>query len=228
MRCGNLAIITVAFAIGAAVIHPPPLGAQEGDRSRTADPNQSRGPMLENRVYNRLASSGSLSGADIKVTVNGNTAVLEGAVADEQAKQRAARLAQRVSGVESVTNNLRIDKAAVDKTRNVQVSDDQLSKQVAERLAKEHFPHAQVERDWAFGWEVEGDGWEFEVDVDDGDVTLSGDVPRTGMIAEVLRTTRSVPGVRTVTSELRHNHYYGPYGYGPYGPYWGGYPYSIY
>ena len=227
MRCSNTTIIATVLALSTVLTYPPQALAQEGTRSRTgeADQNQARGDMIQNRVYSRLSSSGSLSGSDIKVTLNGNTVVLDGTVADDQAKQRATRIAQRVSGVDAVTNNLRVDKAAVDKNRNVQVSDDQLSKQIAEKLAKQHFPSARVERDWAFGWEVEGDGWEFEVDVDGGDVTLSGDVPRIGVIGEVLRTARSVPGVRTVTSELQADTYYRPYGMWPY---WGFHPYPIY
>ena len=226
MRFSNTTIIHAVLALSAALIYPPQAIAQEGTRSRTGqgDQNQARGDMIENRVYSRLSASGSLSGSDIKVTVNGNTVVLDGTVADEQAKQRATRIAQRVSGVEAVTNNLRVDKAAVDKNRNVQIADDQLSKQIAEKLAKQYFPNAEVERDWAFGWEVEGDGWEFEVDVDGGDVTLSGEVPRIDVIGDILRTARSVPGVRTVTSELHADTYYRPYGAWPY---WGFHPYPV-
>lgn len=214
------------LAISAAMISPSQAAAQqEGTRSRTdtMNQNQMRADMITNRIYDRLARSGSLAGSDVNVNVNGNTVVLEGTVADDQAKQRASRLAQRVSGVDEVKNNLRVDRAAIDQRRNVNVPDEQLSKQIAERLVKQHFPSAEVERDWLFGWEVEGDGWEFEIDVDGGDVTLSGDVPRTGMIAQIIRTTRSVPGVRTVTSELRLDRYYE---YGMW-PGWG-YPHPIY
>jgi osmotically-inducible protein OsmY len=210
----------------ATVLTALPAAAQQNTRSRadTSDQNQSA-RMMEDRIYSRLASSGSLGGANIDVKVNGRTAVLTGSVADEQSRERAARLARRVSGVETVQNNLTVDRAAVEKNRKVNVTDDQLSKQIAEKLVKQHFAQAEVERDWMFGWEVEGDGWEFEVDVDGGDVTLSGNVPRPAIIGQIIRTTRTVPGVRTVTSELRADMYYRPYGDWPY--YWGYHPYPF-
>jgi osmotically-inducible protein OsmY len=185
-----------------------------------------RADRLQNQIHSRLASSASLAGSDINATVNGNTVVLEGTVADERDKQRAARIATRVAGIEIVDNNLKIDQAASQRNKTVNVPDEQLSKQIAEKLVSTHFKNARVEQDWMFGWEVEGNDFEFEVDVDAGDVTLSGDVPRPGVIANVLKTARSVSGVRTVTSELRADRYYREYGPWPYS--WGYHPYPFY
>ena len=210
----------------AIILSPPPVHAQQGDRSRAADSNDysSRADLLADRVYSKLAASGSLAGADIRVTVVGSKAVLEGNVVNEQAKQRATRLAGRVVGIEQVENKLSIGGSAVTTKRNLRVPDEELSKSIAEALVRKHFASARVERDWLFGWEVEGDGWEFEIDVDSGDVTLSGEVPMPQVIADVLRTTRSVPGVRTVTSELAADTYYRPVGLWPD---WGYHPYPF-
>lgn len=225
----------LTLALLAAAVAVFPAAAQEATRSRTEpqDRAEMRKLMIENRINNRLAQSGSLAGGDIGVTVNGGDVVLNGTVADQQTKERAARIARRVGGVENVQNNLRIDRTAIDKFRNVRVPDDQLSRQIAEKLVSQHFAEtAKVERDWMFGWEVEGEGWEFEIDVDDGDVLLKGDVPRPGLIAEIIRTARSVPGVRRVTSELRTDTYrsggYYDEGYYDWPYYWGYHPYPYY
>lgn len=208
------------------ILATPPVNAQNGTRSRADDAENydSRADLLADRVGARLARSGSLSGSDITVRVIGSKVVLEGSVSDQEAKERASRLARRSVGVASVDNQLRIDLAGVEKNRKVRVPDDQLSKQIAEKLVEKHFSNAHVERDWLLGWEVEGNGWEVEVDVDDGDVILAGDVQTPGRIAEVLRTVRAVPGVRTVTSELAARTYDRPIGLWPD---WGYHPYPI-
>lgn len=208
------------------ILASPLLNAQNATRSRSGDVGDydSRADLLAHRVAARLARSGSLAGSDIKVRVIGNKVVLEGSVSDQEAKERASRSGRRSVGVVSVDNELRINQAGVEKNREVRVPDDRLSKQIAEKLVEKHFSNAHVERDWLLGWEVEGNGWEFEVDVDDGDVTLAGGVQTPGNIAEVLGTVRAVPGVRTVTSDLAARTYDRPIGLWPD---WGYHPYPI-
>jgi hypothetical protein len=69
--------------------------------------------------------------------------------------------------------------------------------------------------------EVDGYAWEFDVEADDGVVTLEGDVDSYQDISEAVSAVRTIPGVKAVNAELRVNYdpYYRPYyrtfDYGP-------------
>jgi osmotically-inducible protein OsmY len=199
----------------------PRQNEQQQQRDRVMDQNQMGAGMLDHRVAARLARSRSLAGSEINVNSEGQTVTLRGTVESEEAKQRAERLAMKTTGVREVRNELTVDKQAVAARRNVNVSDADLSKQVAERLVREVFPGARVDEDFLFGWEVEGATFEVEVEVDDGHVTLEGDVPAREDIFQAIQATRNVPGVRSVDSDLRIDRT--DFGYYPY--YWHPYPY---
>jgi BON domain-containing protein len=61
-------------------------------------------------VCDRLSDDDELDASDITVTVSGGEVRLEGGVLDRQSKHRAEDLAESVSGVQDVTNNLRARK----------------------------------------------------------------------------------------------------------------------
>ena len=99
------------------------------------------------------------------------------------------------------------------------------------KLANETFPWAEAEEEWFFGWEIDGYNWEFDVDVDDGVVTLEGEVDSYSDISEAIQAVRAVPGVQSVNSMLRVNLYHYPnycypyYGYSHYNRPYYAYPY---
>ena len=209
----------------AAIAGAGPLLAQEvGAGAGASNQEVVRHQMLSRRVNVYLATSGSLAGSDIKVTAAGDIVILDGVVADTEAKERARALALRVSGVRDVKNNLTTDRKAVDARRSAVVPDVQLSRRVADTLMSRLFPQARVERGGVAQWEVDGDGWEIEVQADAGDITLRGHTARPEVIDEVISSARSVPGVRSVRSELAAETFdrrYGPM------PEWGFHPYPL-
>ena len=194
------------------------------DRDGASKQDTTRHQLLSHRVNVYLASSGALAGSDIKVTATGDVIILDGVVADREAKERARALAMRVSGVREVRDNLTMDPRAVKSRRAAVVPDAELSKRVAENLIKHLFPQARLERDGVLGWEVDGNGWEIEIESDAGDVTLAGHTARPEVIDEVISSARSVPGVRTVRSELGAQTFERPYGHIPE---WGYHPYPF-
>jgi hypothetical protein len=117
-----------------------------------------------------------------------------------------------------------MDPQAVDKRRGPVVPDLELSKRVAQKLIKNLFPRARMEQDGVLGWEVDGAGWEIEIHADAGDITFSGHTVRPEVIEDVINSTRSVPGVRSVRSELEAQTFYRPYGSRPE---WGYHPYPV-
>ena len=196
---------------------------QQGQQQMTAP----RDSLIQSRIELRLARSSSLSGTDIDVDVENRVATLSGTVGSKQEQERAMRMARKVRGVKDVKSNLSIDKEAVEKRRSVQVDDDKLEQQVAKKLADETFPLAEAGQGLFGSWDVEGYNWQFDVEADGGVVTLEGDVDSYWDIGEAVSAARSVPGVKSVNSELRVD-YYDSYYYGPYYPYYYGPYYDPY
>lgn len=168
-----------------------------GSRAGADDPKH-----VEARVTQELAASRSLAGSDITATVKGKTATLEGTVASEDAKKRAEGIAQRVDGVDKVENRLRIDKSMANRSRT-EVKDDELAKQVAQKLQSEVLTDAKAKENWFFGWSVEGRENQINVNVDDGSVELTGEARSLDELTKIVRTVRSMPGVASVRAELR-------------------------
>jgi len=206
---GLTSLVALSIGVGGAGVSPS--SADEPERPRSP-----RAARLAERVEDRLARSPSLAGTGIRVRAHGAASVeLTGSVGSDRERQRAVHLAERVFGVASVEDDLRVDAAKVDERRRKQVGDDALARSIAESLVREVFPDSQVEQEWLFGWELEGEDWEFDVEVDGGSVTLEGTVERREQIAEARRAVRSMPGVRSVDTRLRRDHEYELYPYDP-------------
>ena len=185
-----------------------------------------RNRSLAASVESRLAESRTLAGSDINVQSSQNGVILTGKVADDKAKRRAEVIAMRTRGVNNVQNQLTVDQAFVDQRRNKNVPDEQLSKNVAEQIAKAL--NARANEDWLSGWEVQAAQWEIEVDSDGGRVTLGGDAASRSDMQTAISTARDVPGVQSVENDMSLS---ARYGYGYDYPYYGygygwGYPYA--
>ncbi|NNL64904.1 MAG: BON domain-containing protein [Myxococcales bacterium] len=172
-------------------------GSYRADRGR-----HQRDAAVRERLIERLAASRSLQGSDVWVSVAGGAATLRGVVADDAAATRAIELARRTAGVHQVRSELRTDPTLAE-WASFQVRDEVLAREVAERLIADAFPGARLQEDWAFGWELEGFGFELDVDADMGTVTLRGSVPSPEHAERAIAVTRRTQGVRSVRSELR-------------------------
>ena len=205
-------VLSTALASGTASAQQQ--GQQGQQQRRQMQPMMMpQDDLIQARVEVRLARSGSLRGTDINVDVEDRVATLSGTVGSEQEQERAIRMARRVAGVKDVKSNLNIDTEAVDQRRQVEVDDHTLQQQVAEKLAKETFPLAEVDEGLFGTVEVDGYAWEFEVEADDGVVTLEGEVDSYQDIRAAVSAVRTIPGVKAVNAELQVNYdpYYRPY-----------------
>ncbi len=180
-------------------------------QNNSQDPLDQRSPawwkaryetILKSRIFANLVASPSLYGTDIRVSVDGHTATLSGDVSSQAEQERALGIARRTSGVFEVRDQLTIDREGVEQRRVNSVPDEQLAQQVAEKLAKETLPAATADKEWIFGWKVEGPNYQFDVDADDGQITLDGSVNSWEDIGAVIRAARMVPGVRSIDSDL--------------------------
>jgi len=68
---------------------------------------------IRDDVNDRLTDHGHLDASDIELTVSGGEVTLNGAVTRREDKRRAEDLAEQVSGVKHVQNNLRVRDAAL-------------------------------------------------------------------------------------------------------------------
>ena len=221
----------LVFVLGAAAITFAPAASAQSEAARVdpssrnmSDRNGNMQAMRDGRLANRievkLAERRSFANSDIEVSSTNGGITLTGMVDSEYQKQRAERIAERTSGVEEVNNELTVDASLANQFQ--EVPDDQLSQNVAEKLAAE-LAFAEADEEWIYGWEVNGANWDFDVDADDGDITLDGEVGSYGQFLSAVRAARDVPGVRSVdSSDLDIDNDYGlydpfDYGYWDYG-----------
>lgn len=214
---GASALIALApTSVHAQQQNPP---HQDVRDQQQMDPSDMQGERVASEVTTRLARSPSLAGSTIAVSVEDNTLTLEGTVGSESDRERALRIARQTSGVREVQDQLQVDSQAVADWRasGEGLDDEQMAQQIAQKLGNETFPAANVTEEWLFGWEVEGWNWEFDVDVDEGFVTLEGTVGTLTDITDAVQAVREVPGVQSVDSELELENEYDSM----YDPYWG-------
>jgi osmotically-inducible protein OsmY len=91
-------------------------GDEAAEHRRQMDQHRGKGPKgyvrtderIREDVNDRLADDPLLDASDIEVTVSGGEVTLNGFVTDRQDKRRAEDLADAVSGVSNVQNNLRV------------------------------------------------------------------------------------------------------------------------
>ncbi len=91
-------------------------GDEEAERRRRQDHHRGRGPRNYTRssdriredVSDRLTDDWRVDASDIEVTVSGTEVTLSGTVSDREQRRRAEDIAESVSGITHVQNNLRV------------------------------------------------------------------------------------------------------------------------
>ncbi len=91
-------------------------GDEEAERRRRMDQYRGKGPKgytrsdsrIQEDVSDRLSDDGALDASDIEVSVTNGEVQLSGFVESKWAKRRAEDLAENVSGVSYVQNNIRV------------------------------------------------------------------------------------------------------------------------
>lgn len=211
-----IALLSAAVVLVAA---PAPAPAQ-GPETEITNP-VTGDTWIENRIIERLARSSSLAGSQVTVRVENRAVTLEGTVIDEDARQRAERIVRGIAGVRSIENDLQLDEAAIMKRRDVSLDDEKLAAVVAKKLADDTFPGAEAHEAWTYGWEVDGYGWEFDVEADGGAITLEGTVFSVADVTRAVQAARETLGVESVDSNLVPEGWQDGWGYGTFAPTWG-------
>jgi hyperosmotically inducible protein len=130
----------------------------------------------------RLLADSQTPALDINVDTWDGVVTLFGIVPSQQAKAAAEADARKVSGVKHVVNELQVVASA--KQAAVQVRDDEL-----ERTVKKAFNTPDLK--------------DISIEVKNGVVRLTGNVPSGARRLEAAVAARAVPGVRAVEDDLR-------------------------
>jgi hyperosmotically inducible protein len=119
---------------------------------------------------------------DIEVEMDHQKAILTGTVSSEEEKGKAGEIAQKVDGVESVTNKLSV--SPTQRTAWTKKQDEALAHNVKERLNKSETLKAVG----------------FDVKAENGFIALSGKTRFQVIALEAAEAARNVPGVRAVNT----------------------------
>jgi hypothetical protein len=174
-------------------------------RAHAQVPNETETPApvpltwnLPQQVEQRLAMSRSLAGTRVRVEGEKPPLTLTGVVGTQEQRERALWIASRAGGGK-VRDRLRVDPALAAPPMR---PDDDVEKDVAAAILAKLLPAATASESWLQGWRVKGERWEIDVEVDEGDVTLTGTALLPQHVHQAILTARDVPGVRSVHSEV--------------------------
>lgn len=203
----GLALLLTAAPAGAQDRQAPQGSRERPPQVREAVPDVEN-QLAADQIFVNMARSASLRDANIRVTVQGDRARLEGTVPSEEAKRRAVAIATQHPRIRNVEDRLAVSQQggtsgqARSGTGQERPDDGRIAERVARQLA-ERLPEGRAEEGLFSGWSVQGRGdTEIDVSVDEGDVTLSGSVPSMQQVRQAVEAARRVEGVRTVRSEL--------------------------
>jgi osmotically-inducible protein OsmY len=136
--------------------------------------------QLQASIRQRLSHISSAAGRNVDVTVHDGVVTLSGSVASYAGSRQAERIAREVRGVRKLNNQLRVFDSAP------AVPDDQLRDAIASTLANDGYLA----------------GYQLEISVAEGVVTLSGDLPSLFLKQRAVNQARSVAGVSDVDDQM--------------------------
>jgi hyperosmotically inducible protein len=164
------------FAVGAFVL-------TAGCATSRAPAAQADDAALAMRVGSRLTADLDVRRHEIDVDVLNSVVTLRGIVGNEEEREAAESIAERTRGVERVRNLIELE-SEVDEAEK---SDMAMRVKIGTQLAAD----PDVRRT------------DIDLDVQEGEVTLSGVVANDYAREEAERIARSVEGVRDVRNELK-------------------------
>jgi len=151
-----------------------------------------RDSWLTSKTKIALFADERVKGTQISVETLNGVVTLRGKVDSEEAKAAAASIAGGLEGVTSVRNDLQV--VSLDSRKSVEIGDDEITRRVESRLAKDRRLKS------------------VDVRTDAGVVTLTGEVSTIGVGAQASEIAREVSGVRAVKNELIYEAAVSPHG----------------
>jgi hyperosmotically inducible periplasmic protein len=143
---------------------------------------------LTTKVKTKLAGDAETSAIKIGVTTVKGVVTLSGVVPTEREKSKAERIAQETEGVTQVVNNITIDPNTIGASNIKEkaeeaVTDATILSKIKAKLVLEKITGT-------------------DVDVENGEVTLKGQVSDAKQVAQAADIARSTNGVKSVNNQL--------------------------
>lgn len=112
---GELGTALPEMGVADLLLDEPDIGVDSTDIWLTPGPYSGLGPVYDDagdptgqEVASRLTQHGQVDATNIEITIDGGEVLLEGTVADEEAKQLAQEALESVAGVSRVQNELQV------------------------------------------------------------------------------------------------------------------------
>ena len=144
-----------------------------------AEPEENEDESLRDKVIAKLTQEPQIGASEIGVTASERVITLSGYADTETEKQLAETIAMQVSGVRGLANELEIKPFTI-------LTDTDLAKTVLHALESEHALDAKG----------------ISIVVDDGWLTLEGEVAEEKQKLNAEKTVRDLSGIRGVTNQI--------------------------
>lgn len=158
--------------------------------------------VLEGKLQMAIALNKHLDVFDIEIDVEGNKAVLEGAVSSEVEKDLAGSIASGIEGIVSVDNRLIVDRSLTAK-RNLESVDSKSEKRSFSQFVADVSTTASIKTELLASDDIKG----FDVNVDTykNRVTLTGEVKTEAQKNLAESIARKRDDVTEVVNKIRVN-----------------------
>ncbi len=137
--------------------------------------------VIAEEVMEALNRNRNVNADNVEITVEDGFVTMEGTVSDWVAHGAASRAAANTPGVKGMANLLSVSGESV-----IEYTDADIARLVRDQLE----------------WDSQVDASDIEIEVDNGEVTLSGTVPSFSARTAALEDALSIAGVRTVHNEI--------------------------
>ena len=144
-----------------------------------AEPEENEDKRLRDKVIERLAQEAQIGASEIGVTASEGVVTLSGYADTESEMQPAETIAMQVSGVRGLANELKIKPFTI-------LTDTDLAKIILHALESEHGIDAQM----------------ISIVVDNGWLTMEGEVVEEEQKLNAEKTVQDLSGVRGVTNKI--------------------------
>ena len=164
-----------------------PKGAEQQPMERREgqpeEPRSDRGMAMELRT--KILSDSQLNDYDIDVDVTNGLAMLTGAVPNEEMKRKAERLAKTVAGLREIRNDIKVVEGPVPPAEKR--SDTGIKAELKAKLLADS----------------ELSGWKTKLDVNNGIVTMSGNVDKEQLKKKASTLAETVAGVEEIRNDIQ-------------------------
>jgi hyperosmotically inducible protein len=197
--------IVASTLAGTSAALPPAQAGEADSKERTAYEQQSENPVkdawLDGKLETALLFNEHLNSFNIDTDVKNGVAWLNGAVATKIDRDLAGEIAESVSGIREVKNELSIDSSKASEAGGDEESKDRAG---FKQAVSDATLTARIKSELIVNTSTSG--LAIDVDTKNGAVTLSGEVESEQEKTLVTQIAKNASGTRSVNNRLKVRH----------------------